>query len=129
MKTILLLIFLYLGGLQQTQYVLICDSKSSYAYHKDYSSPTQYCAGLIYVTDTSCRIVKKAPYIHRDTLNLDKTLKEKFYHRFLKYRYDARKATLELEYITKELNKAKTLLKQYQKPKSPKRNWMQHPLL
>lgn len=37
-------------------------------------------AGLIYVTETgSARIEKAAPWLHKRVLNLDRTLKEKFY--------------------------------------------------
>ena len=85
-------------------------------------------AGLIYITEGGYRFIKKAPYIHREKLNLDRVLKEKFYHRYLKYRFDARKAIFEKDCFMKEFNRMKSLLKRYEKPKSPKRDWRQHEL-
>lgn len=36
-------------------------------------------AGLIYIKEGQCKIVKKAPQIHKDKLNLDRILLDKFY--------------------------------------------------
>lgn len=49
-------------------------------------------AGLIWVVDGVAKIVKKAPSIHKDKLNLDKVLLEKFYWKSinLQNRYERR---------------------------------------
>lgn len=40
-------------------------------------------AGLIYVTDGGCEIIKKAPYMHKNKMDLRSELLSKFYHLWL----------------------------------------------
>jgi len=83
-------------------------------------------AGLIYVNKTgNSYVVKRAPYIHRNKLNLDRILKEKFYHRYLEYKHKfvmIEREAINLLANNHELNKE---LKRYKKPKAPKNNWRQ----